>query len=74
MQQQVPETGDDEIDLLDLLSVLLRRKWLLIGVTTVAIIAVVAYAVISIMLPPEMSYLPNIYTPKALMLINDSSS
>ncbi len=70
-----PQTiEDDEIDLLDLLAVLLRRKIMIIGITALAFAGVVAYAALSLTLPPETSYLPNIYTPKALMLINDSSS
>lgn len=68
------DTTDDEIDLLDLFSVLLKRKWLIIGVTALAMLGVVLFAVGSLLLPPEKSYLPNEYTPKAHMLINDSSS
>jgi uncharacterized protein involved in exopolysaccharide biosynthesis len=34
----------------------------------------VLYSVISIVLPPEKSYLPNKYTPKALMLIDNRHS
>jgi uncharacterized protein involved in exopolysaccharide biosynthesis len=37
-------------------------------------VGVVAFSVISIKLPPEISPLPNMYTPHALMLINDQSS
>lgn len=66
--------SDDEIDLLDLVSVLLRRKYLIIGITFAAMLGVLIYAVGSLILPPEKSYMPNEYTPKAHMLINDSSS
>lgn len=65
---------DDEISLLDLLAVLWHRKWLILGITVAAMIAVVAVSVISLVQPPESSILPNKYTPQALMLINDSSS
>jgi uncharacterized protein involved in exopolysaccharide biosynthesis len=34
----------------------------------------VVFSVLSLTLPPEKSPLPNVYTPKALMLINDASS
>ncbi|TAH48708.1 MAG: lipopolysaccharide biosynthesis protein [Treponema sp.] len=64
----------DEIDLLDLVSVLLKRKWLIIGISTIAMVGALGYAIGSLLLPPESSYLPNEYTPKAHMLINDSSS
>ena len=67
-------SDDDEIDLLDLVSVLLKRKWLIIGITGIAMVLVLIYAAVSLILPPETSYMPNEYTPKAHMLINDSSS
>ena len=65
---------DDEISLLDLVAVLLRKKWLIIGVTAAAMIGVVVYSVISLKLPPEKSYLPNSYKVSANMLITDSDS
>jgi uncharacterized protein involved in exopolysaccharide biosynthesis len=40
----------------------------------VAALGVVAFSVVSLVLPPETSPLPNEYTPTALMLINESSS
>ncbi|HOS36494.1 MAG TPA: GNVR domain-containing protein, partial [Treponemataceae bacterium] len=39
-----------------------------------AMVFIVAYSIISILLPSEKSFLPNEYTPKALMIINDSKS
>ncbi|GHV90792.1 hypothetical protein AGMMS50268_12950 [Spirochaetia bacterium] len=68
------ETKDDEISLIDLFAVLLRRKVMIIAVTLVAAIGVVIFAVISLKLPTETSPLPNNYTPEALMLINDRQS
>lgn len=73
MEENRIET-EDEIDLLDLFSVLLKRKWLIICISTIAMIGALLYAVGSLLLPPDKSYLPNEYTPKAHMLINDSSS
>lgn len=69
---QNPE--DDEISLIDLLAVLLRHKWLIIITTVLAMVFAVVFSVISLVLPPEKSYMPNLYTPKALMLINDETS
>ncbi len=74
MKNMVPETADDKINLLDLLSVLLRRKWMLIGVTLSAMLCVFAFSIGSLLLPPERSWLPDEYTTKTLMLINDASS
>jgi uncharacterized protein involved in exopolysaccharide biosynthesis len=66
--------NSDEISLIDLFAVLWHRKIMIIVITLIAMIGVVTYAIISIKLPPETSPVPNVYTPKALMLINNSSS
>lgn len=66
--------SDDEIDLLDLFAVLLRRKWLIISITIACAVGSVIFAAGSLFLAPEKSYMPNLYTPQALMLINDDSS
>ena len=65
---------DDEISLIDLLAVRLRRKWMIIGICVAAMIFAVVISILSLKLPPEKSFLPNEYTPKAQMLINNDSS
>jgi len=65
---------EDEISLLDLFSVLWQRRKMIITITLIAAIGAVVFSVISLKLPPEKSPLPNTYTPKALMLIDDKSS
>jgi uncharacterized protein involved in exopolysaccharide biosynthesis len=65
---------EDEISLLDLFSVLWQRRRMIITITLLAAIGAVAFSVISLVLPPKSSPLPNVYTPKALMLIDDKSS
>ena len=67
-------TQDDEVDLLGLLGVLWRRKKMIIATSVIAMVLSVAIMIISLTLPPETSFLPNLYRPQALMLINDSSS
>ena len=64
----------DEISLIDLFAVLWRRKVMIIVITLSAMIGVVIFSIITIVLPPEISPLPDVYTPRALMLIDDSSS
>ncbi|AEE16365.1 GNVR domain-containing protein [Treponema brennaborense] len=64
----------DEISLIDLFAVLLRHKALIISVTVTAALAVVIFSIVSLALPPDISPLPNEYTPSAHMLINDSSA
>lgn len=71
--QQVQNENDDEISLIDLFAVLLRRKWMIIIITALAMVGVVIYAAISLKLPPEKSYMPNKYKVSANMLITDAS-
>ncbi|MDR2738349.1 MAG: lipopolysaccharide biosynthesis protein [Treponema sp.] len=68
------KTDDDEISLIDLFAVLWRRRAMILAITLVAAIGVTAFSVVSLALPPETSPLPNEYTPKAAMLINNASS
>ena len=65
---------DDEISLIDLLSVLLHYKKMIILTTASVILITLILCIISLLLPSEKSFLPNEYTPEATMLINDSSS
>ena len=67
-------SGDDEISLLDLAAVLWKRKWLIIGLTCLVMIGVVTYAIVSKIVPPEKSYLPDMYTSSAMMLISGDSN
>jgi uncharacterized protein involved in exopolysaccharide biosynthesis len=73
MNEEV-QKQDDEISLIDLFGVLWRRKVMIIVITLTAAIGVVTFSVVSLVLPPETSPLPNQYTPKALMLIDNKSS
>lgn len=68
---ETTNNSDDEISLIDLFAVLWKRKWMIIGITAVAMVAVVIYSVISLKLPSEKSFMPNVYTPQAQMLINN---
>ncbi|MEI6388231.1 MAG: hypothetical protein WCQ50_16520 [Spirochaetota bacterium] len=79
MEDQLPRASvqpsdEDEISLLDLFSVLLRHWRLIVfGSAAIALIAT-AYALGSLLLPPDKSYLPNFYMPQSTMLIGSSSS
>ena len=63
-----------EIDLLNLFSVLLGRRRIILGITLTVMLLIVFFLLLTIFLPPQISPLPNKYRPQALMLINDSSS
>ena len=65
---------EEEISLIDLFAVLWRRKRLIIGLTLAAAVGAVAVSVLSLVLPPEKSFMPHEYSPKALMLINNTQS
>lgn len=76
MSEEVIQQNDkeDEISLIDLFAVLLHWKWLITIITGLACIAVVIVCVISLKLPADKSFMPNKYTPKAQMLINNKDS
>ena len=73
-ETEIKEKQDDEISLIDLFAVLLRWKWLITIITGIACVAVVVVCVISLLLSPEKSFMPNEYSPKAQMLINNKDS
>jgi len=66
--------SDDEISLLDLVSVIWKWKWLIIGITVSVMIGVFAYVLIGKKLPPEKSFLPDMYTSSAMMLISGDNN
>jgi uncharacterized protein involved in exopolysaccharide biosynthesis len=74
MEELEKKAEDDEISLIDLFAVLWHRRVMIIIITLIAIIGVIAFSVLSLILPSEASPLPNKYTPAALMLINNASS
>ena len=67
-------TKDDEISLVDLFAVLWHRKWLIIITTFCAAVLAVVISILSLVLPPNKSFMPNKYTPQAQMLITEDSS
>jgi hypothetical protein len=71
----VEKNGDEkETTLFDLFLALWRYKILIIAITITAMVGVVALSVVSLVLPPEESFYPNLYTPRANMLINNTGS
>lgn len=72
-ESPVQSDESQELDLIDLFAVLLRYKALIIIITMFSIVGVLAFSILSLVLPPDTSPLPNKYTANAQMLINDSS-
>jgi len=68
------QAKDGEIGLIDFFAVLWRRKIMIIVITAFAMIGVLVFSIISLMLPPETSPLPNVYTSRAYMLITEARS
>jgi chain length determinant protein len=64
----------DEISLLDLAAVVWKWKWFVTGTTVLIMVGVFVYAFIAKKLPPEKSYLPDMYTSSAMMLISGGSN
>ncbi len=73
-ESQKRPVQDDEIDLLSLFGVLWRRKKMIIGLSVLVACLAVGFSILSLLLEPEKSFLPNMYAPRALMLINDAKS
>lgn len=65
---------DNEISLLDLVAILWKQRTMIITIVLLAMVFIVAYSIISLMLPSEKSFLPNTYKPQSHMIINDSKS
>jgi tyrosine-protein kinase Etk/Wzc len=68
------EFGNDSYSLLDALATLIRYKIHILAITVITAIIVFIYLVISLVIPPDKNYLPNLYTPKATVLISSSGS
>lgn len=61
---------EETIDLIDVIGVLYRYKWMIVGITFAAAVGVVVFSIVSIVMPPETSPLPNYYEPEAIVLID----
>ena len=64
------DTGPNFLDVfLRYYRILMRQKWLIVGITGIVTVVTVAFAIISIKLPPEKSPLPNVYTAEAVIFV-----
>lgn len=52
--------------------ILMRRKWLIIGITGMTTMATIIFAIVSIRLPPERSPLPNTYSAEAVLFVSQN--
>jgi len=73
-ENQETRADSDEISLIDLVVVLLRHWKIIVGVTLSAFTVTFLYILLSILLPPDISYLPNYYTSTTTLLFSSQSS
>lgn len=65
---------EDELDLLYFISILFKNRFFIIITTSIFMVGIVIYSVISLILPSEKSYLPNIYSPMSMVMLNNNNS
>ena len=70
------ERPDDTISLLDLIAVIVRRRWMIIIITAIVALVTLGILVASIMLPPTSRWnlLPTKFRPTVKVLVQDSSA
>lgn len=67
--EQSVRRRESEIELIDLVAVLWRNKWLIVALPFFTGAALVAFHVIAMTIPPERSPAPDVFTPQALALV-----
>ena len=72
-QQDQWSFGTEAPDFWATAGILWRGRGLVIGITSVGTAIVLGFLVLSLLLPPERSPLPNLYRPAALLLINQDA-
>lgn len=73
-ETNVDSSGKFELSISWILGTVWKRKILIGIVTAVFVLASVLFSVGSILLKPDKSYLPNVYTPTAVLLFSTSNS
>lgn len=74
MSDNIINSTNKEIDLIDLLSIIVRNmKWIII-ITVFFMIATLIFSILSILLPSDKSLMPNVYSPKSLVMLNNNKS
>lgn len=71
-QKNVSE--NESINLLEIFSVLIKHRKLIITLTLLSVVLVLIFSVLSLILPNDKSFLPNEYTGKSIVKINSDSS
>jgi tyrosine-protein kinase Etk/Wzc len=61
------------ISLFDVLLIILKHKKMIFWTTVIVAIAAIIYALFSLVLPSRISYLPNVYTAQAIIMLKSPS-
>lgn len=63
---------EEEIDILNILGILIKNVKSIVIITFLFILGVLGYSIVSLLLPPEESYLPNTYSPRSIVMLNSA--
>lgn len=63
---------DDQIDFFKLIGNLYNNKFKIIIITLIFMIFILTYSIISLILPSEISYLPNVYSSSSTVILNNA--
>ena len=69
MKERASGEDDGWIRIIDLAAVLWKRKGIVIGTMAIAMAGALAFMIGSVLLPPDKSYLPDVYKSAATMII-----
>lgn len=74
--QPPPAEHEDSVSLLDLLGVLVKRRWLIAGVTAAGAALIFGYLLLTQYLPPAAPWnlFPDVYRPQAKVLLQERES
>lgn len=65
---------DKEINFFEIIGVLIKNIKSIVIITGSFMIAIVIISILSLLIPPEKSFLPNQYTPSSLVMLNTTQS
>lgn len=65
---------EDEIDLLDLINILIRNWKFILTITLIGMISIIIISFLSLKLPPQKSFMPNVYSPKSTVILNNNNN
>lgn len=74
MSDKIDVEQNDEIDFLEIVGIVIKNIKTVVIITLIFMFLSLALAIISIVLPPEKSFLPNKFSPRSIVMLNSSDS